>query len=67
MASARKYMTVEQLTEDALYWEEQEADCRHRSLNARTQAVHDFYYGKQCAAREKAKASRQEIKNRETR
>lgn len=64
MASSRKYWTDAELLQDAEYWEGQVTYCLTRSLSTRFEEQHDYWRGKQCAAREKAKASRAELERR---
>lgn len=62
--SARKYMTVAELIQDAEYWESEKNRMFMLSLSQRTQDRHDYYVQKQSAAHQRAKASRDELQRR---
>ncbi|RWO06349.1 MAG: hypothetical protein EOS07_22180 [Mesorhizobium sp.] len=59
MSSDKKYRTLEDLQKNALYW-------RKRQTAARASAWRNmFWWGDECAAREKARAFEAEIARRQ--
>jgi hypothetical protein len=66
MGSSRKYMSTDELTRDATYWRREEAFAKTRVALVWERSGYESptWMGKQNAARERARASENEIASR---